>query len=144
MKITIDYILSREPCYTREELEEMFAGRAYVHWRTVIKEAKPQDAIWLLCHTDFIPEKKLHLLGCDFAEHTELKKAGKALVQLKCDWVAGKVTDEELEKAKAADWAAYCAAHRAAAWAANRAADYKAERKWQLEQIVKAIKEMSQ
>ena len=80
------------------------------------------DKFWLLLRSDYIPEKQLHLLACDFAQevaHMNSDPRVQAAIDAKRLWIDGKITDEELKKARAA---AYAAARAAAAAAAARTA----------------------
>jgi len=134
-RITIDYILSREPCYNKEQLEAMFKGRKYVLPKTVIKEAKPEDVIWLLTHVDFIPKKELRLLACDYAEHVLHifeEKCPKDDLPRKAIETARAYTNGEATRKE-------MAAARAAARAAAGAAAWDAERKWQLKRLAEYL-----
>jgi hypothetical protein len=120
------------------------------------------DRCWLLLREEFLPKKTLHLLACDFAE-AALKRERKAgrepdprsweAIRIKRLWVDGKATDDELEAALKAAWAAAQVAALAAsreagtlvqatAWAAVGKAErvaWGAVRKEQYKMILDAI-----
>ena len=82
------------------------------------------DKFWLLLRPKYISEKRLHLLACDFAQEVAYLNSDprvQAAIDAKRLWIDGKITDEELKKARDAAYAAR--ADAAAAWAADAAAD---------------------
>jgi len=92
------------------------------------------DKFWLLLRSDYIPEKQLHLLACDFAQEVAYLNPDprvQAAIDAKRLWIDGKITDEELKKAAyAADAAARGYAARAAAWASRAAWAAAADSTW--------------
>ena len=84
------------------------------------------DKFWLLLRSEYISERQLHLLACDFAQEVAYLNPDpsvQAAIDAKRLWVDGKITDRELKKARAAAYAAYAdAAVRTAAATAARAA----------------------
>ena len=130
-RITIDYILSLEPCYTKEELEEMFRGRKRVTPRTICEEADPVDTMWLASRAGFFTKKQLRLLACDFKEHVQNNDMvdGELMV---ADWPD--------------DWVDYpdFVAFVTAAWAASvstgiAARAMAAEKEWQAKRIMEEL-----
>ena len=119
-----------------------------------------EDKLWLLLHEDFIPKNDLFLLACDFAEHVlhifedkypEDMRPRNA-IEARRGWVAGIVSDEELNEATWAAWdaSAKCdswdasvarAARAASAASVARAMNYAAdEQKWQFMKLKEYFK----
>ena len=130
-RITIDYILSLDPCYNREELEELFRGRKWIAPRTVCKEAKPEDALWLLLREDFFTEKQLRLLACDFAEHVQYVPKTAVIA-----WHARDARSAVRDVAEATGDAESVARHTA--WFAS-IVTRGAEREWQAKRILEEL-----
>jgi hypothetical protein len=142
--VTVNQVLSWEPCeeYTRERLEELFAGRETVNVNDVLKmDISDTDKLWAALREDFISAETLHEFACRVAENALLKerKAGREpdariwkALEVKRKWLKGEATDSELaaarEAARAAAWAAAWAAAREAAWEAAWAAARAAAR----------------
>ena len=154
---TIDDVMDWKPCYSREEILKRTNGREKYDIEYVIDhfEFSTADKLWLLQRSEFISEKQLHLLACDFAEHAlhiyEDQYPGdnrpRNAIETKRAWVTGEATDKELAAASDAAWAAARAAARVAAssaawaaWAASAAS--AAEKEWQLRTVCKALKEI--
>ena len=126
---TIDDVMDWKPCYSREEILKRTNGREKYDIEYVIDhfEFSTADKLWLLQRSEFISEKQLHLLACDFAEHAlhiyEDQYPGdnrpRNAIETKRAWVTGEATDKELA---AAGKAAARATARAAASAAARVA----------------------
>ena len=92
-------------------------------------EISKSDKFWLLLRPKYISERQLHLLACDFAQEVVYLNSDpgvQAAIDAKRLWIDGKITDEELKKARAAARAAYAATYAAYAAAAARAAAYAA------------------
>jgi len=114
------------------------------------------DKFWLLLRSDYIPEKQLHLLACDFAQEVAYLNSDpgvQAAIDAKRLWIDGKITDEELKKAAedvayAASWAAAratsAAADAAAAWAANAWAAWADTETKQIEMVRKVFIDMEE
>ena len=131
-KITLRYLRSIRACYNDEELEQLWDNAGLGKSCTPIEFAKcshpkKDDLLWVLLREDFIPEKQLHLLACDFAEEALLAErvAGREpdlrswkAIEVKRLWAQGQASTD----ARAAASAAASAAAWAAAWAAARAA----------------------
>ena len=85
------------------------------------------DKFWLLLRSEYIPERQLHLLACNFAQEVAYLNPDpsvQAAIDAKRMWVDNRITDEALKKARDAAYAAYAAASSAAsaAYAAAYAA----------------------
>lgn len=111
------------------------------------------DTLDLVLRKEFIEERALHLLACDFAEHVlhifekeyPNDDRPRKAIETKRFWIDGKITKEELDAARYAAWdaawdAAWAArdavrAARDAARAAARAASRDAEREWQVNKV---------
>ena len=133
MKISIEQILSWGPCGEYDTSNKIIAKTDDDWPKTPIEIASldipAADRLWVLLRPEIISEKRLHLLACDFAEDVlhifETKYPDdirpRLAIDIKRMWVAGGVTDAELDAAGAAAGAAAWAA-RDAAWAARDAA----------------------
>ena len=114
MKITLEQILSWGPCRGYDTAAEIVA-LTDANWpKTPMEIAQldipAEDRIWVLLHPEIIPEKRLHLLACDFAEkvlpifeaaHPKDKRP-RAVLEIKRQWVDGKATNGELDAARSA------------------------------------------
>ena len=152
--VTIDQVIRWRPCsdYPRKRINSLFAGRESLSWEDIVALDIPtEDKLWALLREDFIPDRELHLLACDFAEKvlhlTDDPRCSEA-IRVKRLWVDGKATYEELaaawdaaldaalaaardaarDTARDAAWDAARDAAWAAAWAAARAAALAAAR----------------
>ena len=156
-RITVDLVMSFNPCYDRETINKLFAGKKWMLPTTVLKldTVSYGDKLWLLCRSDFLDDKRWRLFACDCAEralplfekvYPEDIRPRKSIETARL-FANGDATREELAAAWAAAWAraaAWAAARAwAAAWAAARArAGARAaararagEQKWQLERL---------
>jgi hypothetical protein len=130
-RVTVNDVMAWGPCdnYPIERIEELFAGRESLGWREILETGIPtKDLLWVFLHPEFLSERRMHLLACDFAEAvlhlTDDPRSAEAL-RVKRLWVDGQATDKELEAAREAAWAVVegaAWAARAAAWAAWDAA----------------------
>ena len=137
---TIDEVLSWDVCYTREQLEGLYAGRETLTARDIFDLPIPdEDKLYALLRPKVIPKRELHLLACDFAErvaHLTRDPRSAEATRVKRLWLDGKATDEELATAraaaKAAAWEAADAAWEAwkSAWAAADAAAEAPDAAW--------------
>ena len=127
-RITVDLVMSYEPCYDRERIQELFGKRKYIMPLTILKtdNVSAEDKLWLLLRNDFLSEKNRRLFACDCAErvlHLYEKEydnpAPRKAIETARLYANGKATQDELDAA----WAA--------AWAAAR----DAEQEWQLERL---------
>ena len=155
--LTIGRIMSWNPCkeYSRERIEELFAGRESLTPQEIAALSIPAvDRLWVLLREEILPKEVLHGLACDFAERTlQLKrKVGREphpaywkAIEAKRAWMMGEIGEDELElawyaptrgAAPAARSAAYVAAKVAASYAAE-----DAEREWQLARVVEVLPE---
>jgi hypothetical protein len=136
LSVTIDQVLAWDPCYSLEQIEDLFGGREQITALDVLAMDIPAtDRIWAVLHPGLIDEMAMHGLACDFAGRALLseRKAGREpdqrswdAIEVKRRWLAGEATDAELAAAMAAARAAARAAatdaELAAAMAAARAA----------------------
>ena len=99
------------------------------------EEVSAKDKLWAVMRPEFIEEPIMHEFACRCAEEA-LKLVDKpdprsvAAIQAKRDWLAGKISDEELRRAQEEA----CAAARDARIAA-RSADWAAARNKQVEML---------
>jgi len=126
MHITIDLLEKWGSCYTREQHEEIFAGRKYLTVDDVVAAPVPtQDKIWALLHEEIIPVRELRLLACDFAEDA-LKLVSEPdqrllnAIAVSRSYAVGISSEMELKEASRA--AVRVTEATEAAWAAVRAA----------------------
>ena len=145
-RVTFEDVMKWKPCfdYPRERIEELFAGRETLGWREILALGLPaKDLLWVFLRPEFLSERRLHLLACDFAERAlllipeGLRGIAEESIRVKRLWVDGEATDEELAAHREAAWAAAAEAEQAArvavwaaadaAWAAARAAAWEAQ-----------------
>ena len=140
--VTIEQVLAWHPCaeYTEERIAELFAGRNALTAEDVAAlDISAEDRIWALLHNEFLTDKQMHLLACDFAEAV-VHLCGddprpQAAIDAKRAWLRGEIGDAELDASRdamdaamAAAWDAARDAAMAAAWDAARAASMAAAR----------------
>jgi len=137
--VTVDQVMSFRPCdppYTRDYVTELFAGRETVTALDILDSGiPPEDKLWAVLRPELVPEPDLHELACRFTEdwlEAEVKagrrtdKRSWEAVKAKRRWLKGEITDEELDVAYRAAYAAAnnTYATRAAAVSATHAAAY--------------------
>jgi len=126
MIITTEQIMSWRPCGRYDEsIVSGLIGDGKTPLEIAELEITIEDRLWVLLRQDIIPEIQLHSLACDFAQavsHLNQDPRVQAAIDAKRKWIAGKISDKELEAAREATWEAAMAAARAAAWAAAMAA----------------------
>ena len=134
LKVTVDQVMSWEPCddYTRERVEELFAGRESLSALEITELDIPaKDIMWAVLCEELLPAEILHKFACRCAEQALIREreAGRepdpcswAAIKAKRKWLLGEITDGELAAARVA---AESAARVAAEFAA-RAAVYDA------------------
>ena len=126
MIITTEQIMAWSPCgrYNESIVSDLIGdGKTPIEITELMIPA--EDRLWVLLRQDIIPEIQLHSLACDFAQavsHLNQDPRVQAAIDAKRKWIAGKISDKELEAAREATWEAAMAAARAAAWAAAMAA----------------------
>ena len=158
-RITVDLVMSFDPCYDRETVSKLFAGKKWMLPTTVLKldTVSAEDKIWLLCRNEFVSEQNLRLFACDCAErvlpifekeYPEDNRPRKAIETARL-FANGEATQKEMDAAWAAARDAAWAAARDAAWdvawdaawaaraaaRAARAAAWDAEQKWQINKL---------
>jgi hypothetical protein len=134
--VTVDEVMALQPCYTREKLEAMAAGRASMTLVEVCDLPVPaEDLLWLLLRPEFLPEPAIHALACNFAEHSLMRERDRgrepdarswAAIETKRRWLRGEASDQDLAAAWSAAWSAARDAARSAAWSAARSAAWSA------------------
>lgn len=129
IKINLDYIMQFDPC--QDGIDEYIdAGHEKFNGTIIefldLEGVSDSNKLWVVLREEIIPEKDLHDFACKFAEsvlhlfedkYPDDDRPRKA-IQAKRDYIAGKISKDEL---RAARFAAEDAAG-AAAWAAARAA----------------------
>lgn len=139
--ITIDMLMSCEPCYDKEKILRLSRGKTEMTIGEIIdlRFVPVEDKFWLLLREEILPARTLHEFALWCAE-TALTKANVTderswnALNVKRLWLDGKATDKELDAARNAARNAASAAARdaardaagdatwAAAWAAASAA----------------------
>ena len=128
-KITVEEIMKLDPCYTEEKVKDLI-GKGKTPLEILDLPISKSDKFWLLLRPKYISEKRLHLLACDFAQdvaHMNPDPRVQAAIDAKRLWIDGKITDEELKKARAAAYAADAADAATYAAYAAYAATYAAD-----------------
>ena len=132
MIITTEQIMSWNPCgrYDESIVSGLIGdGKTPIEITELMIPA--EDRLWVLLRQDIIPEIQLHSLACDFAQsvaHFSTDPRVQAAIDAKRKWIAGKISDKELEAARAAAWEAAWEATGEAAMAAAMAATMAAAR----------------
>jgi len=129
-KITVREIMKLSPC-GRYNIFTVF--KLIKFGKTPLEildlEISKSDKFWLLLRSEYISERQLHLLACDFAQEVAYLNSDprvQAAIDAKRLWIDGKITDEELKKAAYAARAADAAARGYAAWSAAYASTWAA------------------
>lgn len=104
-RVTFEDVMKWKPCfdYPRKRIEGLFAGRETLGWREIATLDLPAaDPLWWLLRPEFLSERRLHLLACDFAEAVlplaDDPRSAEAL-RVKRLWVDGHATEREAAKA---------------------------------------------
>ena len=100
LKVTVDQVMSWLPCedYTRERVEELFAGREALSAMEILELDIPVgDKLWAVLREELIPAETLYEFGC------------------RCDAAC----DTTWDAADAAAWDAAYTAAMDAAWSAQ-------------------------
>jgi hypothetical protein len=133
-KVTIDDIMSWEPCntYPEERIKKLMGRKKYITlddiWKVELDYK--EDYFWLALRPEFISESNLHKIAIYAAElvlpifeekYLDDKRPRQA-IEAKKKWLKGKISDKELEDAwvaaRDAAWATASYAASYAAWAA--------------------------
>jgi len=128
-RLTVDSVMALRPCYPRERVEELAAGRESLTALEACDLPLPAaDLLWLLLRPEFVPERTLRALACDYAGRALLREQAVGRGPGPCSWAAieaarGAAASEQLQAAAEAAWAARAAAWAARAEAAAGAAD---------------------
>lgn len=117
--ITISFVLSLQPCYTRDELEAVAGGRqSMTPLQVCDADAPAADILWLLLREEFIPSQDLHEFACACAERAlqREREAGREpdarswrAVEVKRQWLVGEVSVGKVTAAEAPAWSALMA-----------------------------------
>ena len=127
--MTVEDIMKHEPCYTRERIIELWAGREALSFADVAKLDIPDvDKIWAGVH--FYMDDRQHRLFAVRCARRALSRIldpnprGVAACDVAERFANGEASEEELSAAMDAAWsAASCAASAAAVDAASAAMD---------------------
>jgi hypothetical protein len=138
-KVTIEDVMSWYPCsrYPRERIKKLMGRKKYVTLNDIWKAKldNEEDYLWLVLREEFITEHNLHKIAIYaaklvlpiFEEKYPDDKRPRQAIEAKKKWLKGKISNEELKKARYdardAARAAVSDAARAAIWAAIWVAD---------------------
>ena len=120
--LTIDDVMAYEPCYRRERVEELFAGRTEMTIREIcVVDVSAKDRVWLLTHDGVLDadmrDKWITMIVTRAITNHALHCGIPEVEHWAREWLSG--ADRSSESAHAARRDAY-AAH---AYAARHAAD---------------------
>ena len=116
-KITVREIMKLEPCYTKEQVKGLI-GSGKTPLEILDLEIPKNDKFWLLLRSEYISERQLYLLACNFAQEVAYLnpdprvQAAIDAERLRVDNGAAAYAADDADAACAA-WAA-CAADAAA------------------------------
>ena len=106
MIITTEQIMSWNPC---DRYNESIVSGLIGDGKTPIEitelEIPIEDRLWVLLRPDIIPEMALHSIACDFAQevaHLNTDPRVQTAFDAKRKWIAGQISDKELEAAREA------------------------------------------
>jgi len=141
--VTVEQVMAWSPCYSysQEKMAALFAGRDVLSAQDIAAlNISCEDRVWALLHSEFLSDKQMHEIACDFAEHV-VHLCGedarpRAAIEAKRAWLRGEITDETLASARDVARAAARDAARPAAWNAAWNAARVAEGKYQLDKIL--------
>lgn len=133
--ITLDQLMSWEPCYSEEKILRLSQGKTEMTVGEILsmRFVSAEDKLWLLLREECIPARILHEFALWCAE-TALARAKVTderswnALRVKRLWLDGKATDKELQAARDAAWDAARDAAWEAAWGAARYAAWGAAR----------------
>ena len=133
LSVTISQVMAWRPCYSRESILKLFAGRVSVTALDGLAQdnVTVADRIWFALHVELIDERTLRLFAVWCARQAlALSDNPDPRSVAACDvaerYANGLATGEELAAAGDAAWDAAWAAARDAAWDAARAAAWDA------------------
>jgi hypothetical protein len=109
--ITLEQVLSLNPCYSKEKILEVSEDKTELTIGEIIdlRFVPAEDKLWLLLREEIIPARTLHEFALWCAE-TALTKANVTderswnALKVKRLWLDGKATDKELDAARYAAW----------------------------------------
>lgn len=125
--VTLEQVLSLNPCYSREKILKLSHGRMELTVGEIInlRFVPAEDKLWLLLREEIIPARTLHEFALWCAETALIiaevadERSWHALT-VKRLWLDGKATDKELDAAKTAARDAAWDDAKDAAWDAAR------------------------
>lgn len=125
--VTLEQVLSLNPCYSREKILRLSHGRTELTVGEIIdlRFVPAEDKLWLLLREEYIPARTLHEFAIWCAETALIiaevadERSWHALT-VKRLWLDGKATDKELDAAKTAARDAAWDNAKDAAWDAAR------------------------
>ena len=152
-RLTVDEVMALKPCYSRERVEELWAGRDSLGLDEIAALDIPRaDRLWCLLAPRVLPKLALGELHCRIVDeaveiyeryypddprprhandvHRAMLRgeatAGEWAAARNASWAAAEAAARDA--ARSASWDAARAAARAAAWTAARAASWAAAR----------------
>ena len=153
--ITYEDFVSFKPCWlVFEEERDKHADQLSRYrkmrdeWSAIdilrLDEVDAEDRLWLVLREELIDAPILHEFACRCADRA-IARIGKpdsrsvAAIEAKRKWLRGEISDDELDAAWDAALAAAKYAARAAVRAAAMAAAKKAEREWQIAELMRML-----
>lgn len=143
--VTVADVMRWRPCYSRDRIKELFAGRTRLTALDILDLDVPvADRFWAVLRETFLPREQIVSLACDFAE--------RVLPLFEARYPDDKRPREAIEAARSGDKQrarearkAATAAATAAAYAAANAANAarKTEQDWQLARVRQVIEKSS-
>jgi hypothetical protein len=103
--ITIDQVMAWKPCYSQEQVEELFAGRDFLTIEDIYAlDISAKDRFWVLLREELIPAAVLHEFACRIAEQVLTLKSESdprcvAAIAAKRAWVRGEIDNAQLRAA---------------------------------------------
>ena len=123
--ITLEQFMEFDPCYTEKQIKTI-AGKKN-NWTALdilnLKHIPSEDKLWAVLRPELIDDNIMHEFACRCAEGA-LKLIDNpdprsiAAIKAKRDWIAGVISDDELDAANSAAWSAARSAASSAAWSA--------------------------
>ena len=157
--VTVEQFLTFNPCYGEERIRRIAERAGKTEFTALDILAIPKipntDRLWAVLREELIDAPILHEFACRCAERAlamvdNPDPRSVAAIAAKRAWLRGEITNDELDTAWAAAsaardtaWAAASAARdaaSAAAWAAAR----DAENKWQVAEIKRMLREVTE
>jgi hypothetical protein len=106
--ITFEQVMAWKPCYSQEQVEELFAEREVLTLEDVFNlDISPAHRLWVLLREELISAPVLHEFACRVAEQalalrTNPDPQSVAAIATKRAWLRGEIDEEQLSEAREA------------------------------------------